>query len=130
LWAFGANTIVTGVKDNFDKDPVFGAAVVEAGEDYKRVSPTPNEYHAFLAAISQMWNTQPNYTPEQIGNIVTPTVIAGGEFDEVMKREHTEEIAREIPGARLLIMPGVSHFAHRQNPALYNRDLANFLDSR
>jgi pimeloyl-ACP methyl ester carboxylesterase len=130
LWAFGANTIVTGMKDHFDKDPVFGAAIVEAGENYKRVSPTPNEYDAFVAAISHMWNTQPNYRPEQIGKIVTPTLIADGEYDEAIKREHTEEIAKEIPGARLLIVPGVSHFAHRQNPDLYNRDLTNFLDSR
>ena len=77
-----------------------------------------------------MWNTQPNYRREQMGKIVTPTVIADGEYDEAVKREHTEEIAREISGARLLILPGVSHFAHRQNPDLYNRELTNFLNSR
>lgn len=130
LWAFGANTVVTGLKDGFDKDPVFAAAIVEAGEDYKRVSPTPNEYDAFVAASGQMWNTQPDYRPEQIARIVTPTVITAGEYDEVVKREHTEEIARLIPGAKLLIVPGVSHFAHRQNPELYNRELTGFLDSK
>jgi pimeloyl-ACP methyl ester carboxylesterase len=130
LWAFGANTVVTGLKDGFDKDPVFAAAIVEAGEDYKRVSPTPNEYDAFLAASGQMWNTQPDYRPEQIARIVTPTVITAGEYDEIVKREHTEEIARLIPGAKLLIVPGVSHFAHRQNPELYNRELTGFLDSK
>jgi len=62
-----------------------------SGEDYKRVSPTPNEYEAFLAAISHRWHTQPNYEPEQIGKIVTPTAIASGEYDEVTKREHTEK---------------------------------------
>ena len=119
-----------GIKDGFDKDPVFAAAIVEAGEDYKRVSPTPNEYDAFLAAISQNWSTQPAYRPEQIGRIVTPTAIIAGEYDEVVKREHTEEIARLMPGAKLLILPGVSHFAHRQNPELYNRELTGFLDSK
>jgi pimeloyl-ACP methyl ester carboxylesterase len=39
------------------------------------------------------------------------TVIAVGEYEEIVKREHTEEIARLIPGAKLLIMPGGSHFA-------------------
>lgn len=129
LWAFGANTNITGLKPNFDKDPVFAAAIVEAGEDYKRVSSTPTEYDAFLAAISEMWNTQPDYKPEQIAKIVTPTVIADGEYEESIKREHTEESARLVPGARLLIMPSVSHFAHRQNPELYNRELTDFLDS-
>ncbi len=130
LWAFGANTVVTGLKGGYDKDPVFADAIVEAGEDYKRVSPTPNEYDAFLAAASQMWNTQPAYRPEQIARIVTPTAIVAGEYDEVVQREHTEEIARLIPGAKLLILPGVSHFAHRQNPELYNRELTGFLDSK
>ena len=54
LWAFGANTNSAGLKPNFDKDPVLAAAIVEAGGEYTRVSPTPNEYDAFLAAISQM----------------------------------------------------------------------------
>ncbi len=130
LWAYGANTLVTGLKEGFEKEPVFAAAIVEAGEDYKRLSPTPNEYDAFLAAISQMWNTQPAYTPEQIARIVTPTAIVAGEYDEVVKREHTEEIARMIPGAKLLILRGVSHFAHRQNLELYNRELTSFLDSK
>ena len=30
-------------------------------------------------------------------------------------------LASEIPGAKLLILPGVSHFAMLQNPALFNR---------
>ena len=118
--------MVTGLKDGFVKDPVFAAAIVEAGEDYKRLSPTPNEYDASLAAISQMWNTQPAYRPEQLARIVTPAVIVDGEYDEVVKREHTAEIARLIPGAKLLILPGVSHFAHRQNPELYNKELTGF----
>jgi len=130
LWAFGANTVVTGLRDGFDKDPVFAAAIVEAGDDYRRVSPAPNEYDAFLGALSRMWNTQPDYRPEQIARIVTPTAIVAGEYDEVVKREHTEEIARLIPGAKLLILPGVSHFAHRQNPELYNLELTGFLDSK
>ena len=70
-----------------------------------------------------------NYKPEQISKIVTPTVIAVGEYDEAIKREHTEEIARLIPGAKLLIIPGVSHYAAWQNPELYNRELTAFLDS-
>lgn len=80
--------------------------------------------------ISQMWNTQPDYRPEQIARIVTPTVIVVGEYDEAIKREHTEENARLIPGAKVLIVPGVSHFAQRQNPELYNLELTGFLDSK
>ena len=128
LWAYGANTYVAGLKDGFDKDPVFSAAIALQGKQYERLSPTPKEYDAFVAAISQMWNTQPDYKPEQLAMIMTPTMIVDGEYDEAIKREHTEEIARLIPGAKLLIIPGVSHFGHWQNPELYNKQLTAFLD--
>ena len=82
------------LEGRFDKDPVFAAAIVEAGEDHKRVSPTPNEYDAFLAAISQMWNTQPDYRPEQIAKIVTPTVIVAGEYE----RSSSVGTLRRSPG--------------------------------
>jgi len=130
LWAYGANTYVAGLKDGFDKDPVFSAAIELQGKQYQRLSPTPSGYDAFVAAISQMWNTQPDYKPEQLTMITTPTAIVDGEYDEAIKRQHTEEIARLIPGAKLIIMPGVSHFGHWQNPALYNRELTAFLDAK
>jgi pimeloyl-ACP methyl ester carboxylesterase len=38
-------------------------------------------------------------------------MIADGEHDEGIKRDHTEELAKLIPGAKLAILPGVSHFA-------------------
>ncbi len=130
LWAYGANFNIGGLVPGFDKDPVFARAIANAGEDYSRLSSTPNEYTAFVEAISAMWNSQPDYTPQQLGQISTPTMIVDGEYDEAIKREHTEELARLIPSARLLIMPGVSHFGHLQNPELYNRDLTAFLDSQ
>jgi len=129
LWAYGANTVVSGLKDGFDKDPVFSKAIELQGKQYERLSPTPKGYDDFVAAISQMWNSQPDYKPEQLMMITVPTMIVDGEYDEAIKREHTEDIAREIPGAKLLIMPGVSHFGHWQNPQLYNRELTSFLDS-
>ena len=128
LWAYGANFNIDGLIPNFDKDPVFSQAIANAGEKYRRVSPTPDQYDAFVEAISAMWNSQPDYTPQQLGMITTPTMIVDGEYDEAIKREHTEELARLIPNARFLIMPGVSHFGHLQNPQLYNTYLTGFLE--
>lgn len=129
LWAYGANFNIGGLVPGFDKDPVFTQAIANAGEDYARLSSTPTEYGAFVEAISAMWNSQPDYTPQQLGRIMVPTMIVDGEHDEAIKREHTEELARLIPNAQLQIMPGVSNFGHLQNPDLYNRDLTAFLDS-
>jgi pimeloyl-ACP methyl ester carboxylesterase len=74
-----------------------------------------------------MWASQPNWTADQLARIKAPTVIADGEHDEGIKREHTEQIAREIPGAKLLILPDVSHFAIIQNPSLFSGAVLAFL---
>ena len=55
-------------------------------------------------------------------------MIADGAYEEAIRPEHTEELAKAIPGARLLILPDVSHFAHWQNPELYNKAVLDFID--
>jgi pimeloyl-ACP methyl ester carboxylesterase len=130
LFAFGANFAVAGLKPGAEKDPVFSAYIANAGRDYARISPTPQDYDAFVAAISAMWNSQPNFTIGDLAKITAPTMIADGEYDEAIRREHTETLARAIPGAKLVIMPGVSHFAHFQAPEEYNRTVLAFIDGR
>ena len=90
---------------------VFSAYIEVAGEDYKRLSKTPTEYDAFVKQISEMWATQPDYKPEQLAKISVPVAIADGEHDEAIRQEHDVEMAKAIPGAKLVILPGVSHFA-------------------
>jgi pimeloyl-ACP methyl ester carboxylesterase len=127
LFAFGANTQVSGLIDGFDKTPVFAAFIERAGQEYPKLSPTPDQYDAFLEQIGAMWASQPSWTADQLARIKAPTVIADGEHDEGIKREHTEQIAREIPGAKLLILPDVSHFAIIQNPSLFSGAVLAFL---
>jgi pimeloyl-ACP methyl ester carboxylesterase len=100
----------------------------DSGARRRRLSPTPNDYDAFVTQISEMWMTQPDYSPEQLGSITVPTVIADGEHDEGIKREHTEELARLIPGAKLVIFPATSHFAFWQDPDMFNKAVLEFLD--
>jgi pimeloyl-ACP methyl ester carboxylesterase len=130
LFAFGANSVVDGVKPEVETDPVFNQYVGLAGADYARISPTPGEFEAFVNQIVEMWKTQPNYSAADLGRITTPTVIADGEYEEAIKPEHTAQLAKEIPGAKLLILPDVSHFAHLQNPALYNTAVLDFIDGK
>lgn len=129
LFAFGANYNTSGLKPDVDKDPVFSRYIDKAGRDYEKISPTPKDYEAFVEAIVGLWNGQPDYKPEQLAKITTPTVIADGEYDEGIKREHTKELAKLIPGAKLVILPNTSHFAHWQDPALFNKEVLAFLNS-
>jgi pimeloyl-ACP methyl ester carboxylesterase len=127
LFAVGANSTVAGLKENIDQNPTFAAYIERAGEEHAKLSPTPGEYDAFLEQIGAMWASQPNWAAEQLGRIKAPVAIAVGEHDEAIRRDHTEELARQVPGAKLLILLGVSHFAMLQDPARFNAAVLEFL---
>jgi len=92
-----------------------------------RVQGIAASYDAFVAQIGEMWATQPDYTAEQLGKIGVPVAIADGEHDEAIRQEHNKEMAAAIPGAQLIILPGVSHFGMWQDAALFNKAVLDFL---
>jgi len=126
LFAFAANSDPGGVKD-VAQSPVFTAYIARAEKEYERLSSTPAEYQSFLAQITKMWETQPNWTAEDLRGITVPVWIVDADHDEAIKRENTLFMADNIPGSGLLIEPEVSHFAFLQNPRQFNADLLRFL---
>lgn len=129
LFAFAANSDPSGVADIASSD-VFNAYIARAGEEYKRLSPTPTEYKSFVAEITKMWESQPKWTASDLAAIKVPTWIVDGDHDEAIKRENTEFMAANIPGAGLLIQPEVSHFSFLQDPEQFNDDVLRFLGRR
>ena len=127
LFAFGADADVSGLKDGFDKSPVFSSYLARVPGEYKRLSPTPTEWDSFNANISKMWETLPAYTAAQLASISVPTTIADGQYDEGIKPEHNKYLAATIPGARLVILPNLSHFAMLQGPQMFNSAVLSFL---
>ena len=126
LFAFAANSDPSGVAD-ISKSPVFNAYIARAGKEYAALSPTPKEYEAFVAQITKMWETQPNWTAADLGRIAVPVWIVDADHDEAIKRANTEFMAASIPGAGLSIEPEVSHFAFLQDPAQFSEDVLHFL---
>lgn len=51
---------------------------------------------------------QPHITDKMLGAITAPTLVLAGEKDMILPQE-TRAIARAIPGARLLVLPGEDH---------------------
>jgi pimeloyl-ACP methyl ester carboxylesterase len=116
------------VQEGVEKNPTFARFIERAGHEYAKLSATPKEYDRFVAQISKMWETEPNWTDAQLQSIHTPVLVVDGDHDEAIKRAHTEYIAATIPGAGLLILPNTSHFAFLQEPTLFNEALLHFLD--
>ncbi|PDS29774.1 alpha/beta fold hydrolase [Rhizobium phaseoli] len=128
--AQAANVTTDGVKPDVMSNRTFNAYIKVAGEQYRTLSPTPNEYDAFVTQISRMWATQPNWTATELGKITLPVTLAIGDHDEAVKLDHTEMMAKEIPGAKLVILKDASHFAMLQDPAGYNAMIRNAMTGR
>lgn len=129
LFAFAANSDPSGVADIASSD-VFNAYIARAGEEYKRLSPTPTDYNGFVADITKMWESQPKWTATDLAAIRVPTWIVDGDHDEAIMRDNTAFMAANIPGAGLLIQPQVSHFSFLQDPEQFNDDVLHFLERR
>lgn len=127
VFAQAANVTTDGVMASVAEDPVFNRYIAEAGEVYKKISPTPDQYDAFVTQISGMWASQPNWGDAELGKITTPIAVVLGDHDEAVSREHTEHMAAVIPGAKLVILKDVSHFALLQDPAAYVAAVRKFL---
>jgi pimeloyl-ACP methyl ester carboxylesterase len=112
----------------FEATPVIDRCFGRHVKDYARLSATADQFKDFTDAVGLMQRTEPNYTAADLGRIRVPVAIVLGENDEFIKRDHAEYLARSIPDAELVILPGVTHFAPLQRPELFNGAVLRFLD--
>ncbi len=127
LFAFGANGSSEGLKSRGARSPVFRSFAERCKHEYQALSPHPERWAQLLEGLRAMWRSQPNFNSRQLSLVKAPTAISDGQYDEIIKLEHTIRLSREIAGARLIIQPNVSHFAMLQNPEQFNRAVVEFL---
>jgi pimeloyl-ACP methyl ester carboxylesterase len=58
--------------------------------------------------LTRLMINEPNISRNSLQQIRCPVLVIGGDHD-IIKTEHTLEIYRSIPGARLWILPGSGH---------------------
>lgn len=126
VFFFGCNMDPGGTKE-FVPTPVIDRCFGRHAKDYAQMSATPDNFNAFVGAVSEMMKTEPNYTAADLAKIKVPVVIVQSEHDEFIKPEHAEYLARSIPAAQLIVMPGVSHFAPLQRPQQFNAVMLPFV---
>ncbi|MEO8244707.1 MAG: alpha/beta fold hydrolase [bacterium] len=129
LFAQAANMTTDGVNPAVGTDKVFGDYITWMSEVYPKISPTPDQFDAFVTQISNMWATQPNWSDAQVAAITVPTAIVAGDHDEAILPAHTEKMAGLIPGAKLVILPDASHFAMLQAPEEYTAAVRALIDN-
>lgn len=128
VFFFGGNMDTGGVREIAWPNPILEKCLGRHAKDYASLSATPGGFMAFARDVETMMKTQPNYAARDLAAIQTPVAIVQAAHDEFIKPEHAEYLARSIPGAELIILPDVSHFAPLQRPALFNDAMRAFLD--
>ncbi|MBO9628244.1 MAG: alpha/beta hydrolase [Shinella sp.] len=127
VFFFACNMDPSGTLD-FEPTPVLDRCFHRHRLDYQALSTTPDAFDTFVADVSRMMQTEPNYTTADLAGITVPVAVVLGEHDEFIRPEHAAYLAATIPQATLTTLPDVSHFAPLQRPALFNDAVLRFLD--
>ncbi len=80
---------------------------------------------ASLAVVVQRKDIFP-----RLGSIRAPTLVLCGREDRATEPEHSERIARAIPGAKLVLIDGAGHVSALEQPAAVNDALVPFVASQ
>jgi pimeloyl-ACP methyl ester carboxylesterase len=128
VFAFAGSMDLNGVKDLPPEHPVVDRMFGRLMNDYSRLSATPGDRESFAAAVNEMMSTQPNYSAADLATIAVPVAIVCSDSDEFITLEHVEYLGRTIPGATVVILPNVTHFAPLQRPETFNQAMIAYLD--
>ena len=127
-FAHAGNVTLAGIDPSVETDETFGTYVGAMAEDYARLSTTPDGWADFFGGVATMWGTEKPGGVAALNDVRVPTTVVQSEHDEAIRPEHAAEIAAAIPGARLVTLEGVSHFALLQDPDGYAAAIRDHLD--
>lgn len=94
---------------------------------YEVVSPDgPDHWPVVFSKLTNLWQTEPHIPLADLGGIRARTLVLVGD-DDLVTLEHTVAMYRAIPDAELAVVPGASHVAPIEKPAVVNHLLLDFL---
>jgi len=81
-----------------------------------------------MDGLRAMWRSQPSFTTQRLATIKAPTAIADSEYYEIIKREQTEEMSREVPNAKLILQPAARVISDAAEPGGIQQDSVRIPD--
>lgn len=66
-------------------------------------------------------------TLDRMPQLRVPTLVIAGELDEGTPVAMSQAMAERVPGAKLVVMPGVAHLSALEQPAVFSAHLEDFL---
>lgn len=79
--------------------------------------------------LINMLLTEPRHSFDDLNTIHCPVLVVAGEKD-VIKPEHTKQIATHIMGSTLLIAPKETHYYPTENAASFNKVVLDFFEKQ
>jgi len=83
-------------------------------------------WRRLLPAIAADVAGQPLLTPRELHRIDAPTLVAVGDRDPFAPVDHALGLKRQLPDARLLVVPDCGHEVAAEQPGLVNKILEGF----
>lgn len=83
-------------------------------------------WRRLLPAIAQDVAVQPLLTPRELHRIDAPTLVIAGDRDPFVPVDHAWGLKRQLPDARLLIVPDSGHEVAAKRPGIVNEALEGF----
>ena len=102
-----------------------------ADELARRHDPVQGEgaWERLLPAIAGDVAAQEPFGPVELLRIDAPVLVAAGDRDPFVPVDHAWRLRRQLPDARLLIVPDCGHEVMLRQPALFNEALSGFYRS-
>lgn len=138
-WSDGGNTgleFALKYPENLNKLVTIGANAFPKGVDERLLMKmemeiqdlkTQNDPEKFnQLRLLKLMVDEPNISKKELNKIKNPVLVIAGEKD-VIKKDHTEFLVKEIPNSELKIYKNATHYIPFENPEELNRDILKFL---
>ena len=95
--------------------------------EYAATSPdAPHTQNEKIKKMLKIWESEPDVPLTELAKIECPTLFIAGD-DDVFSHEHTLDMYRAVELSQLAIIPGTSHIAPKEKPALFIAIVHQFL---
>jgi proline iminopeptidase len=105
--------------------PAYGhdpASAGRLGDVFAHTSFSPEVAGHFFGRLAADYDLRP-----RLGDVRAPTLVVAGEHDWVCPPSAAETLGTGIPGADLLVLPGVGHFPFVEHPDAFLAAVRRFL---
>ncbi|NUP11456.1 MAG: alpha/beta fold hydrolase [Polyangiaceae bacterium] len=109
-------------------EALFAPHVLDDAAERKRIQAALEAHpHALAEVLWLAAAAAAHDARDQLARIGAPTLVLGGEDDEILPKDLQDELAAAIPGAVRLVIPGAGHAVAVDQPQRAARSVRHFL---